>query len=340
MADDVLSQSEIDKLLSALSDGSVSAEEVKADEEQKKVKTYDFKRPDKFSKDQIRTLFMLHESFSRLLNTYLSTHLRTMVNVEVASVEQLTYQEFVQSLANPSVISILAVPPLKGNIIMEVNTEIAFAFIDRVFGGEGKSGIKTRVLTEIEEAVMRRFVDKATSHLKEAWANVVEFYPSVEATESNPQFTQIVPPSDMVVIVTIQMRVGEVEGMMNICIPYLVLEPVMSKLTTTFWVASSVSKDDDPEQVKILQRKIERTKVPFLVEMGDINITINEFLTLGFGDVLQLDTKVDDELKCRIGRKAKFFCRPGTSGKKMAVQITRILNEDEILNEGDEEANE
>ena len=340
MAEDVLSQSEIDKLLSALSDGSVSAEEVKADEEQKKVKSYDFKRPDKFSKDQIRTLFMLHESFSRLLNTYLSTHLRTMVNVEVASVEQLTYQEFVQSLANPSVISILAVPPLKGNIIMEVNTEIAFAFIDRVFGGEGKSGIKTRVLTEIEEVVMRRFVDKATSHLKEAWANVVEFYPSVEATESNPQFTQIVPPSDMVVIVTIQMKVGEVEGMMNICIPYLVLEPVMSKLTTTFWVASSVSRDDDPEQVKILQRKIERTKVPFLVEMGDINITIHEFLTLGFGDVLQLDTKVDDELKCRIGRKAKFFCRPGTSGKKMAVQITRILNEDEILNEGDEEANE
>jgi len=340
LADDVLSQSEIDKLLSALSDGSVSAEEVKADEEQKKVKTYDFKRPDKFSKDQIRTLFMLHESFSRLLNTYLSTHLRTMVNVEVASVEQLTYQEFVQSLANPSVISILAVPPLKGNIIMEVNTEIAFAFIDRVFGGEGKSGIKTRVLTEIEEAVMRRFVEKATSHLKEAWANVVEFYPSLEATESNPQFTQIVPPSDMVVIVTIQMKVGEVEGMMNICIPYLVLEPVMSKLTTTFWVASSVSKDDDPEQVKILQRKIERTRVPFLVEMGDINITINEFLTLGFGDVLQLDTKVDDELKCRIGRKAKFFCRPGTSGKKMAVQITRILSEDEILNEGDEEANE
>lgn len=340
MAEDVLSQSEIDKLLSALSDGSVSAEEVKADEEQKKVKSYDFKRPDKFSKDQIRTLFMLHESFSRLLNTYLSTHLRTIVNVEVASVEQLTYQEFVQSLANPSVISILAVPPLKGNIIMEVNTEIAFAFIDRVFGGEGKSGIKTRVLTEIEEAVMKRFVEKATSHLKEAWANVVEFYPSLEATESNPQFTQIVPPSDMVVIVTIQMKVGEVEGMMNICIPYLVLEPVMSKLTTTFWVASSVSKDDDPEQVKILQRKIERTKVPFLVEMGDINITINEFLTLGFGDVLQLDTKVDDELKCRIGRKAKFFCRPGTSGKKMAVQITRILNEDEILNEGDEEANE
>ena len=334
MADDVLSQSEIDKLLSALSDGTVSAEEVKADEEQKKVKTYDFKRPDKFAKDQIRTLFMLHESFSRLLNTYLSTHLRTLVNVEVASVEQLTYQEFVQSLANPSVISILAVPPLKGNIIMEVNTEIAFAFIDRVFGGEGRTGLKPRVLTEIEEVVMKRFIDTAMRQLQEAWSTVVEFSPTLEATESNPQFTQIVPPSDMVVIVTIQMKVGEVEGMMNICIPYLVLEPIMSKLTTTFWVASSLSKDDDPEQVKILQKKIERTEVPFVVQLGSVDITINEFLTLGFGDVLQMDTKVEDNLTCLVGHKPKFYCRPGTSGKKMAVQITRIINE------GDEDTDE
>lgn len=334
MADEVLSQSEIDKLLSALSDGTVSAEEVKADEEQKKIKTYDFKRPDKFSKDQIRTLFMLHESFSRLLNTYLSTHLRTLVNVEVASVEQLTYQEFVQSLANPSVISIIAVPPLKGNIILEVNTEIAFAFIDRVFGGEGRTGIKSRVLTEIEEVVMRRFIDTAMRHLKEAWSNVVAFTPTLEATESNPQFTQIVPPSDMVVIITIQMKVGEVEGMMNICIPYLVLEPVMSKLTTTFWVAASVAKDDDPEQVKILQRKIEKTKVPFTVELGSVDITINEFLTLGFGDVLQMDTKVEDDLTCMVGFKPKFRCRPGTSGKKLAVQITKIINE------GDENTDE
>ncbi len=334
MADDVLSQSEIDKLLSALSDGTVSAEDVKADEEQKKIKMYDFKRPDKFAKDQIRTLFMLHESFSRLLNTYLSTHLRTLVNVEVASVEQLTYQEFVQSLANPSVISVLAVPPLKGNIIMEINTEIAFAFIDRVFGGEGKTGLKPRVLTEIEEVVMKRFIDTAMRQLQEAWSTVVEFSPTLEATESNPQFTQIVPPSDMVVIVTIQMKVGDVEGMMNICIPYLVLEPIMSKLTTTYWVASSVSKDDDPEQVKILQKKIKRTEVPFVVQLGSLDITINEFLTLGFGDVLQMDTKVEDNLICLVGHRPKFYCRPGTSGKKMAVQITKVINE------GDEDTDE
>ena len=333
MAEDVLSQSEIDKLLSALSDGSVSAEEVKAEEEERKVKVYDFKRPDRFSKDQIRTLFMLHESFSRLLNTYLSASLRTMVDIEVLSVEQLTYQEFVQSMANPSVIGILALPPLKGNIIVEVNTDVAFAYIDRVFGGEGKSGLKSRALTDIETAVMRRFIDTVTNYFKEAWSNVVEFRPNFETMETNPQFAQIVPPSDMVVLVTIHIKMGEVDGMMNICIPYLVLEPVMSKLTTSFWVAASADKESTPEQVADLQRKIERTQVPFKVELGSVDITINEFLTLGFGDVLQLDTLTQDELVCYVGSNAKFRARPGTSGKRMAVQISGII-------EGDDDANE
>lgn len=334
MGEDVLSQSEIDKLLSALSDGSVSADAVKAEEDQKKVKTYDFKRPDKFSKDQIRTLYMLHENFARLLNTYLSTSLRTMVNVEVASVEQLTYQEFVQSMANPSVIGVLAVPPLKGNIIMEVDTIIAFSIIDRVFGGQGEATSKPSVLTEIEETVMRKMLAKAMDNLRDAWENVVKFNPKLEIIESNPQFTQIVPPSDMVVIVTLKITIGSVEGFMNICIPYLVLEPIMSKLTTSFWVAASVVKEDHPEQVEILERKIAKTRVPMVIELGSIHISIREFLMLGFGDVLQLDTRVKDELKCRIGSKAKFYCRPGTFGKRAAVQITRVASE------GDEETDE
>ena len=333
MAEDVLSQSEIDKLLSALSDGSVSAEEVKAEEEERKVKVYDFKRPDRFSKDQIRTLFMLHESFSRLVNTYLSASLRTMVDIEVMSVEQMTYQEFVQSMGNPSVIGILALPPLKGNIIIEVGTDLAFSYIDRVFGGEGKSGLKSRALTDIETAIMRRFIDTVTGYFKEAWSNVVEFRPNFETMETNPQFAQIVPPSDMVVLVTIHIKMGEVDGMMNICIPYLVLEPVMSKLTTSFWVAASADRESSPEQVAELQRKIERTHVPFKVELGSVNITIHEFLTLGFGDVLQLDTLTKDELICYVGTNAKFRAHPGTAGKRMAVQISGII-------EGDDDANE
>ena len=335
MPGDVLSQAEIDALLAGVMSGDVNTEEIKDEANAKKVKVYDFKRPDKFSKDQIRTLYMLHESFARLLNTYLSTHLRTLVNVDVASVEQLTYQEFVQSVANPSVISILGVPPLKGNIVLEFGTEIAFAYIDRVFGGDGTTTVKTRVLTEIEDAVMRRFVNAAMTHFKEAWSNVTPINPFLETTESNPQFTQIVPPSDMVVIVTIQIRIGEIEGMMNICIPYLVLEPIMSKLTTTFWVASSISRSDIENQVAIIQEKLERTEVPFIVEIGGLQITVKEFLTLGFGDVLQLNTKVKEDLPCKVGTNAKFYCRPGTFGKKMAVQITRVVNPEGDENEND-----
>lgn len=333
MADDVLSQSEIDKLLAAFATGEASAEEMKAEENQKKVKTYDFKRPDKFSKDQIRTLNMLHENFARLFNTYLSTYLRALVSVEVASVEQLTYQEFVQSLSTPSVIGILAVPPLKGNIIMEMNSGIAFSIIDRVFGGPGDNTIKPRVLTEIEEAVIRRIFDKAMGHLKEAWFNVVQFNPKMEAMESNPQFAQIVPPSDMVVIITLQTKIGTAEGFMNICIPYLVLEPIMSKLTTTFWVSVNQTREEHPEHTDYIQQKLRRTMVPVVVQMGQFDITVREFLSLSYGDVLQMDTRVDDELKCLVGHSTKFYCRPGTSGKKTAVQITKLLTE------GDEENN-
>lgn len=334
MADDVLSQSEIDKLLAAFSTGEANVDEMQAEEDKKKIKTYDFKRPDKFSKDQIRTLNMLHDNFARLFNTYLSTYLRALVNVEVASVEQLTYQEFVQSIANPSVIAILALEPLKGNIIMEFDTRVCFAIIDRVFGGQGNDTVKSRVLTEIEEAVIRRIYDRAMSHLQEAWSNVVRFTPKIEAMESNPQFAQIVPPNDMVVIITLQITIGSVEGLMNICIPYLVLEPIMSKLTTTFWVAAAANKEDNPETEAILRNRLTKAIVPVIVQMGTFEITLHEFLTLSYGDVLQMDTKVNDELKCFIGNIHKFYCRPGTSGKKKAVQITRVISE------GDEDSND
>ena len=333
---DILTQEEIDRLLNEANNPE-ALETLKQEETAKKVKVYDFKRPDKFSKDQIRTLYMLHESFARLLNTYMSSHLRTLVNVDGASVEQLTYQEFVQSLANPSVITILGVPPLKGNIIFEIGSEIAFAYLDRVFGGDGTTSIKTRVLTEIEDAVMRRFVNSAMERFKESWTNVTQMNPVLEATESNPQFTQIVPPNDMVVIVTLQTKLGEVEGMMNICIPYLVLEPIMSKLTTTFWVAASVAKDDDGGHADVIRRKLNKTKVPFVVEVGRVQITIREFLTLGFGDVLQLNTKVKEDFPCMIGTNPKFYCRPGTFGKKLAVQITKIVEKGEDAADDDDE---
>ena len=333
MAGDVLSQSEIDELLSALSTGTVSAEEMRTEEEQKKIKVYDFKRPDKFSKDQIRTLYMINENFARLLNTYLSAHLRTLINIEVASVDQLTYEEFIRSLPNPSVISIFKMHPLKGNAVFEMNPSLVFAIIDRLFGGVGGSPFtKSRSLTDIEEAIVSRVMAKALEQMHEAWKQVLEIHPSVETIESNPQFTQVVPPNDMVVIITLQAKIMQTEGLMTLCIPYLVLEPIMNKLTTTFWVSSSSTKKDDYEN-ESLQKRLIRTPVPASVVLGRNNINVYEFLNLSIGDILPLDTRYDGELTFVVGQKDKFYCKPGLSGKKMAVQITRTCNKGDNLDE-------
>lgn len=324
---DVLSQSEIDELLSALSTGVVSAEEIKSEQKQRKVKVYDFKRPDKFSKDQIRTLYMLHENFARLLNTYLSAHLRALVHINVASVDQLTYEEFIRSLPNPSVISIFQMKPLKGNAILEMNPNIIFAIIDRMFGGLGLPPAKARPLTDIEEAIVKRMINKALESFQEAWKQVVAIEPRFEVIETNPQFTQIVPPNDMVVIITLQAQIGQAEGLINICIPYLVLEPIMSKLTTTFWVASSISKHSSDENISALQKKLETTFIPLVTELGRATVSVHELIDLSVGDVLQLETKVDDDLSILIGHREKFKCRPGIANNKLAIQVTKIVTE-------------
>jgi flagellar motor switch protein FliM len=330
---EVLTQAEIDALLSAISTGVVSAEEMKNEQKQHRVKVYDFKRPDKFSKDQIRTLYMLHENFARLLNTYLAAHLRTIVHIDVVSVDQLTYEEFIRSLPNPSVISIFQMRPLKGTAILELNPNIVFSIIDRLFGGPGLPPPKARALTDIEEAIIRRVIGKTMESFQEAWKQVISIEPKLEVIETNPQFTQIVPPNDMVVIITLQTKIGQAEGLINICIPYLVIEPIMSKLTTTYWVASSVAKQSSLESITSVQRKLEKTLIPVVVELGRVSITVRELLDIAVGDVLQLETSVDSELNVMIGQREKFSCKPGLSGKRLAVQITGSIAKGDDENE-------
>jgi flagellar motor switch protein FliM len=333
LAGDVLSQSEIDELLSALSTGVVSAEEIKDEQKQRKIKSYDFKRPDKFSKDQIRTLYMLHEHFARLTNTYLSGSLRTIVHIDVASVDQLTYEEFIRSLPNPSVIGVFKMAPLKGNAILEVNPNVVFSIIDRLFGGPGLPPAKNRALTDIEDAIIRRVINKTLECFQEAWKQVVALEPRLEVIETNPQFTQIVPPNDMVVIITLHIKIGQAEGLVNLCIPYLVVEPIMSKLTTTYWVASSVAKQGSPEHSHVIQRKVEKTLIPMFTQLGQATVTIQELLGLTVDDVLQLDSKIADDLKIIVGQKEKFRGKPGLSGRKVAIQITQVVSEGEDDNE-------
>jgi flagellar motor switch protein FliM len=248
-----------------------------------------------------------------------------LVHINVASVDQLTYEEFIRSLPNPSVINVFQMRPLKGNAILEINPNIVFSIIDRLFGGPGLPPAKPRPLTDIEEAITRRVINKALESLQEAWKQVVAIEPRADVIETNPQFTQIVPPNDMVVIITLQTKIGQAEGLINICIPYLVLEPIMSKLTTTFWVASAIAKQSSQENVAALQRKLERAPIPVVVEMGRVTVTVQELLELAVGDVMQLETKVEDDLNIIIGSKEKFRCKPGLAGHKLAIQITEVL---------------
>lgn len=327
---EVLSQAEIDALLSAISTGVVSPEEIKT-EQPPRIKPYDFKRPDKFSKDQIRTLDMLHENFARFLNTYLAMHLRTIVHLDLVSVDQLSYEDFIQSVPNPSVISIFQMQPLKGNAILEINPNIVFAIIDRLFGGPGLPPVKSRPLTDIETAIVKRVIGKMLESLQEAWKQVTEFEPKLEGFETNPQFTQIVPPNDIVAVVTIQAKIGQAEGLINLCLPHLVLEPIIPKLTTSYWIATG--SRSSVESATAVQRKLEKTQVPLIVELGQLSLAMGELINLGKGDVLQLDTNVNSELKLLVGPNRKFTCKPGLSGKRLAIQITSKVAEGDDVDE-------
>ncbi|HOP75143.1 MAG TPA: flagellar motor switch protein FliM [Bacillota bacterium] len=325
---EVLSQSEIDSLLEALSSGTIKVDEVISDEKKKKVKPYDFRRPNKFSKDQLRTLVMLHENFARLLTTSLSAYLRSMVRVQVASIDQLTYDEFTKSLSNPTVMNVIALKPLEGDIIIEFSPQLAFAIIDRLLGGTGATIEKVRELTDIELTVIKRVVLKMFGNIQEAWQAVVDLQPVYQSTELNPLFTQIIPPSDMIVLVTLDVRIGETFGLMNICLPYVVLEPIINRLNAQFWFARS-GQHSNEQSISAIQHRLEQAKVRVVVELGHANITVGELMELSVGDVIQLDQHVNQFLPVRIGNHVKFMGSPGISGSRMAVQIGRLIQEGE-----------
>lgn len=236
MSGEVLSQSEIDALLAALSTGEMDAEELKKEEEDKRVKVYDFKRALRFSKDQIRSLTRIHENFARLLTTFFSAQLRTYVQISVASADQIPYEEFIRSIPKMTILNVFEVPPLDGHIVMEVNPNVAYAMLDRVMGGRGTSINKVDNLTEIEMRIMSNLFEKAFSHLRDAWESIIEIDPILAEFEVNPQFLQMVSPNETVVVISLNTQIAETSGMINICIPHVVLEPIIPRLSVHYWM--------------------------------------------------------------------------------------------------------
>ncbi|KSU62522.1 flagellar motor switch protein FliM [[Bacillus] enclensis] len=321
---DVLSQSEIDALLSALNTGEMSADDFKKEEEERKVKVYDFKRALRFSKDQIRSLTRIHENFARILTTYFSAQLRTYVQINVASADQIPYEEFIRSVPKMTILNVYELPPLDGRILMEINPNIAYSMMDRVMGGKGVSVNKVENLTEIETTIMSQLFERAFENLSEAWSTVADVDPVFAEFEVNPQFLQMVSPNETVVVISLNTTIGETSGMINICIPHVVLEPILPKLSGSYWMETK-KKDIKPEETANLEKRIKTANVPVVAELGISEISIEDFLMLDSGDVIQLNAKIDDPLTIKIGEIPKFTGQPGKSNNKLAIQILETL---------------
>lgn len=324
---DVLSQNEIDNLLQALSSGELDAEEIK-DSDEKQIKNYDFARPAKFSKEHLRTLEIIFEHYGRLLSTNLPVYLRKAIQVEVMNSEAVSYSEFSNALSNPVLLGIINFEPLKGNIILEIASNLGYAMVDRMLGGEGEPLEKTREFSEIELLIIERILTVCVNLLHEPWENVVDIHPRLERIETNSQFAQIISPSEMIAIVTINIKIGDVEGLMNVCLPYLTLEDIMDKLNTKYWYSTMQDKDEQ-QYVDAIETLISKAPIPMKAVLGNSTISVSDFSGLQVGDIIRLDTKVNQELDVFVGNIKKFTALPGSSGDKYAVRITSVIREEQ-----------
>lgn len=326
---DILSQSEIDELLNALNSGEVDAkEESTSDDNKRNIKLHDFRRPSKFAKDHLKTLNIIYENYARLLNNYLSGQLRTSVNVEVLSAEPLTFYEFNNSISNPAVLGIVNFSPLSGSIIIDVSPNITFAIMDRVLGGFGTGVEKIRDFTEVEMVLVEKMMKNFAEVMKEPWENIIDINPELEKIETNVQFAQLISPNEIIALITLSVKVAEIEGMVNICIPHMVVESIVPKLSTKFWF-STIENNSKSEYKETINSKIQKTYVPIKAVLGSADITVDEFLQLSKGDVLLLDKKVDTDIPVSVGDLLKFYAKPGVKKNKLALKINKVLTREE-----------
>lgn len=323
---DVLSQDEIDNLLKALSSGELDVEEMKGTDE-KQVKNYDFARPSKFSKEHLRTLEIIFEHFGRLLATNLPAYLRKSVDVDIVNSEVVIYSEFSNALSNPVLLGVVSMKPLAGNMVMEMASNLGFAIVDRLLGGTGTALDKERDFSEIELTIIERIFSICVNLLKEPWENVIKVTPRLERIETNSQFAQIISPTETIAIITINLKIGDVEGLMNVCLPYTLLEPVMDKLNTKFWF-SNMQEKDPTMYGEVIENVISKTKVPIKAILGESKVNVSDFVNLQIGDIIKIDKKVDQELDVYVGNIKKFNALPGYFEDKYAVRITDVIREE------------
>jgi len=326
LVDEVLSQSEIDALLSAITSREMDANELKREEQEQQVRVYDFKRALRLSNDQIRGITRIHENYAQLLSTFFSAQLRTYVNISVASVDQIPYEEFIRSIPEMTILNMYSVAPLEGNILMEVNPNIAYSLIDRLLGGQGENISNIESLTEIDTLLLTQLFEKAVINFEEAWASLVDIDPILESFEVNPQFLQMVSPNETVVVVSLTTEVGNASGLINICIPHIVLESIIPKLSVHYWMQSA-EKKRDPEAYENITQNIQQANIEARTILGQTTISIDQFLHLRGDDVIALNQPIDQPLILEINDYPKFYVQPGKFKNKVSVQVLDEIKE-------------
>lgn len=327
MGVDALTQKEIDDLMTALSAGELDSDLLKENRE-KQVKDYDFRRPTKFSKEHLRTLEIIFEHYGRLISTNLSVYLRQNVQMAVASSETVTFSEFTNSLSNPVVLGIINFSPLNGQIIMDLSTSIAYSMLDRMLGGSGVPLEKTREFSEIELSIIQKVLVMFVQLLRDPWRNVIDLNPVLQRMETNPQFAQVIAPNDMIAVVTLNIKLGDVEGFINVCLPFFTLEDVMDKLNTKYWF-STMQENHDENYEAYIEALVRRVDIPIRAVLGKSAISVSDFMNLQVGDCIRLNSKVDEDMNIFVGNIRKFTALPGTEKDAYAVRITSVIREEE-----------
>jgi flagellar motor switch protein FliM len=317
---DVLSQAEVEHLLSSM-DGDELPSGGDIFRPREKVTIYDFKRPERVGKEQMRSLQTMHEGFGRNFGAALSALLRTMVEVKLTSVDQLTYSEFVFSLENPTCFNLISAQPLEGQLILDINPSILFPVIDRLLGGStGAAAPARRPLTEIELRLVSRITALFLKEMQHAWENVLKLELTVDRVESNPQLVQIIPANEVIVLISFELTVGETRGMMNLCIPFNSIERISGKLTANSWVSYS-KRPPSPQSIQRVSNRIAEAPVEMVVELATTRITTADMLDLRVGDIIASEKDVRESLMVYIQGKPKFYASPGKYKGRKAIQI-------------------
>lgn len=333
---DVLSQQEIDHLLSGMYSGSIQVDDVLHTELGKReVSSYDFRRPNRLSKTQLRTLQAVHEAFAETFGYFLVSKLQTVVSVTVTSADQLFYSEFILSVANPSCLYVFDIEGTDGKGIMEISPQLAFSVIERLLGGSSDVPKKSRAITNIEQAVIRGIIERAFADLTTSWRSLSDNIAfKFSRLETEADFVQVAPGSEIVLVVSFDVNIGTNSYLMNLCFPTFALEEVIAQLSKRQLKTDvKITLERIRENEEMVRKQVSTTMLPVWVELGKASISIRELMNLKLGDIVKLNTRIDQEIQLIISGKRKLAARPGVVDKRRAARVTRVLTEDDIIDD-------